>query len=105
MVLDAKTWTEIGRATFVTESPVPKCLHGWYAESNMKMCWRINDIIERHTHFFFFSFKINKIRLLILALQIDIDFYIENIIDVGKAPHPTQIHPIVVKVIYFRYNS
>ncbi|VVC28941.1 Hypothetical protein CINCED_3A018818 [Cinara cedri] len=31
VVLDAKTWTEIGRATFVTQSPVPKCLHGWYA--------------------------------------------------------------------------
>lgn len=33
VILDAKSWTEIGRATFVTESPVPKCLHGWYAVS------------------------------------------------------------------------
>jgi len=31
IVLDAKSWTEIGRAVFVTQSPVPKCLHGWYA--------------------------------------------------------------------------
>lgn len=30
VILDAKTWTEIGRATFITQSPVPKCLHGWY---------------------------------------------------------------------------
>ncbi|XP_026812151.1 carotenoid isomerooxygenase isoform X3 [Rhopalosiphum maidis] len=31
IVLDAKSWTEIGRAIFITQSPVPKCLHGWYA--------------------------------------------------------------------------
>ncbi|KAF0768060.1 carotenoid isomerooxygenase isoform X1 [Aphis craccivora] len=31
IVLDAKSWTEIGRAVFITQSPVPKCLHGWYA--------------------------------------------------------------------------
>ncbi|XP_025425910.1 carotenoid isomerooxygenase isoform X2 [Sipha flava] len=32
VILDAKSWTEIGRAIFVTESPVPKCLHGWFAD-------------------------------------------------------------------------
>ncbi|RZF31954.1 hypothetical protein LSTR_LSTR012424 [Laodelphax striatellus] len=30
LVLDAKTWTELGRATFITPTPVPKCLHGWF---------------------------------------------------------------------------
>ncbi|XP_069703964.1 carotenoid isomerooxygenase-like isoform X2 [Periplaneta americana] len=30
LVLDASTWQELGRATFTTPSPVPKCLHGWF---------------------------------------------------------------------------
>ncbi|KAF2895552.1 hypothetical protein ILUMI_10627, partial [Ignelater luminosus] len=30
IVLDAKTFLEIGRAEFQTPSPVPKCLHGWF---------------------------------------------------------------------------
>lgn len=32
VVLDAKSLIEIGRTTFTTQSPVPKCLHGWYAD-------------------------------------------------------------------------
>lgn len=31
LVLCAKTWTEIGRCEFITNGPVPKCLHGWFA--------------------------------------------------------------------------
>ncbi|XP_050520885.1 carotenoid isomerooxygenase [Daktulosphaira vitifoliae] len=31
VVLNAKTFKELGRVIFDTESPVPKCLHGWYA--------------------------------------------------------------------------
>lgn len=31
LVLDAKTMKELGRATFSTPGPVPKCLHGWFA--------------------------------------------------------------------------
>ncbi|PSN53056.1 Carotenoid isomerooxygenase [Blattella germanica] len=34
LVLDAKTWIELGRATFTTPSAVPKCLHGWFSKSN-----------------------------------------------------------------------
>ncbi|KAK9891206.1 hypothetical protein WA026_013521 [Henosepilachna vigintioctopunctata] len=30
VILDAITFTEIGRAEFNTPSPVPKCLHGWF---------------------------------------------------------------------------
>ncbi|KAG5872558.1 hypothetical protein JTB14_033977 [Gonioctena quinquepunctata] len=30
LVLNAKDFTEIGRAEFHTKSPVPKCLHGWF---------------------------------------------------------------------------
>ncbi|CAH1405372.1 unnamed protein product [Nezara viridula] len=30
IVLDAKTFTELGRTDFETTGPVPKCLHGWY---------------------------------------------------------------------------
>ncbi|KAK0175642.1 hypothetical protein PV327_009376 [Microctonus hyperodae] len=30
LILDAKTMREIGRATFTTPGPVPKCLHGWF---------------------------------------------------------------------------
>ncbi|XP_055385042.1 carotenoid isomerooxygenase [Condylostylus longicornis] len=33
LVLDAKTWTELGRCVFKCPGPVPKCLHGWYAPS------------------------------------------------------------------------
>ncbi|XP_039284885.1 carotenoid isomerooxygenase [Nilaparvata lugens] len=33
LILDAKTWTELGRATFFTPTPVPKCLHGWFKPS------------------------------------------------------------------------
>lgn len=33
LILDAVTFTEIGRADFQTPSPVPKCLHGWYLPS------------------------------------------------------------------------
>lgn len=33
LVLDAKTWTELGRSEFNNlPGPVPKCLHGWFAE-------------------------------------------------------------------------
>lgn len=32
LVLDAKTWTELGRCEFNNlPGPVPKCLHGWFA--------------------------------------------------------------------------
>lgn len=31
IVLCAKTFKEIGRSEFFTPSPVPKCLHGWFA--------------------------------------------------------------------------
>ncbi|XP_033226279.1 carotenoid isomerooxygenase-like isoform X2 [Belonocnema kinseyi] len=31
LILDASTLEEIGRATFVTPGPVPKCLHGWFS--------------------------------------------------------------------------
>lgn len=31
LVLDAMTFKEIGRVTFDTPGPVPKCLHGWFA--------------------------------------------------------------------------
>ncbi|XP_023310515.1 carotenoid isomerooxygenase [Anoplophora glabripennis] len=30
LILDAKTFKEIGRAEFITPGPVPKCLHGWF---------------------------------------------------------------------------
>lgn len=30
LVLDAKTFVEIGRVKFQTPGPVPKCLHGWF---------------------------------------------------------------------------
>jgi len=30
LILDAVSWTELGRTEFHTPSPVPKCLHGWY---------------------------------------------------------------------------
>ncbi|XP_058061227.1 carotenoid isomerooxygenase [Anopheles bellator] len=30
LVLDAKTFTELGRSEFTTPGPVPKCLHGWF---------------------------------------------------------------------------
>ncbi|XP_071439611.1 carotenoid isomerooxygenase-like isoform X2 [Hetaerina americana] len=31
LVLDARTWTELGRVEFQLPGPVPKCLHGWFA--------------------------------------------------------------------------
>ncbi|KAJ8679360.1 hypothetical protein QAD02_015147 [Eretmocerus hayati] len=31
LVLNAATFKEIARATFVTPGPVPKCLHGWFS--------------------------------------------------------------------------
>ncbi|XP_056646620.1 carotenoid isomerooxygenase [Diorhabda sublineata] len=33
LILDAVTFTELGRADFQTLSPAPKCLHGWYLPS------------------------------------------------------------------------
>lgn len=37
LVLDAKTMTELGRCEFNDlPGPVPKCLHGWFAERNNK---------------------------------------------------------------------
>ncbi|XP_030764784.1 carotenoid isomerooxygenase [Sitophilus oryzae] len=30
LIINAKTFKEIGRAEFKTPSPVPKCLHGWF---------------------------------------------------------------------------
>ncbi|CAK1549422.1 unnamed protein product [Leptosia nina] len=30
LILDARTFKELGRATFRTPSPAPKCLHGWF---------------------------------------------------------------------------
>ncbi|KAJ8916335.1 hypothetical protein NQ315_005030 [Exocentrus adspersus] len=35
IVLDAKTFTEIGRAEFLAPGPVPKCLHGWFVPKNI----------------------------------------------------------------------
>ncbi|KAL0266943.1 UNVERIFIED_CONTAM: hypothetical protein PYX00_009347 [Menopon gallinae] len=34
LILDAHTWTEIGRAVFTTDGPVPKCLHGWFVNGS-----------------------------------------------------------------------
>lgn len=35
LVLDARTFKELGRVEFETPSAVPKCLHGWFLrESN-----------------------------------------------------------------------
>ncbi|XP_050089523.1 carotenoid isomerooxygenase isoform X1 [Anopheles aquasalis] len=36
LVLDAKTFTELGRCEFTTPGPVPKCLHGWFQPSQAK---------------------------------------------------------------------
>ncbi|XP_051166797.1 carotenoid isomerooxygenase isoform X2 [Leptopilina boulardi] len=33
LILNATTFEEIGRATFVTSGPVPKCLHGWFSSN------------------------------------------------------------------------
>ncbi len=33
LILDASTWTELGRTEFQTSSPVPKCLHGYFTPS------------------------------------------------------------------------
>ncbi|XP_052893453.1 carotenoid isomerooxygenase isoform X2 [Anopheles moucheti] len=33
LVLDAKSFTELGRCEFITPGPVPKCLHGWFQPS------------------------------------------------------------------------
>lgn len=30
LILDAQTFTELGRAEFYTPGPIPKCLHGWF---------------------------------------------------------------------------
>lgn len=30
LVLDANTFSELGRAEFYTSGPIPKCLHGWF---------------------------------------------------------------------------
>ena len=32
LVLDAKTFTELGRVEFEHSSDIPKCLHGWFVE-------------------------------------------------------------------------
>ncbi|XP_047469906.1 uncharacterized protein LOC125025759 [Penaeus chinensis] len=32
LVLDATTFTELGRVEFVSSGPVPKCLHGWFVQ-------------------------------------------------------------------------
>ncbi|XP_043281100.1 carotenoid isomerooxygenase isoform X2 [Venturia canescens] len=34
LILDAVSMKEIGRASFVTPGPVPKCLHGWFSFDN-----------------------------------------------------------------------
>ncbi|GLG92461.1 Carotenoid isomerooxygenase [Gryllus bimaculatus] len=34
LVLDAASWTELGRTEFTTPGPVPKCLHGWFAHDS-----------------------------------------------------------------------
>ncbi|KAF7995756.1 hypothetical protein HCN44_006863 [Aphidius gifuensis] len=31
LILDAKNLDEVGRSTFSTPGPIPKCLHGWFA--------------------------------------------------------------------------
>lgn len=33
LVLDARTFVELGRTVFETAGPVPKCLHGWFSPS------------------------------------------------------------------------
>ncbi|XP_047119258.1 carotenoid isomerooxygenase isoform X1 [Schistocerca piceifrons] len=33
LVLDAKSWKEVGRAVFETPGPVPKSLHGWFTDT------------------------------------------------------------------------
>lgn len=33
LILDASSWTEVGRTEFKTSSPVPKCLHGYFTPS------------------------------------------------------------------------
>ena len=35
LILDAKTMTEIGRAEFLLDSPVPKPLHGFFTGNNV----------------------------------------------------------------------
>ncbi|XP_045533325.1 carotenoid isomerooxygenase-like [Pieris brassicae] len=34
LVLDARTFKELGRARFRTPTPAPKCLHGWFLSDN-----------------------------------------------------------------------
>lgn len=34
LVLDGQTFQELGRATFTTPTPAPKCLHGWFHPSS-----------------------------------------------------------------------
>lgn len=33
LILNAKNMEEISRTTFITPSPAPKCLHGWFLPS------------------------------------------------------------------------
>lgn len=33
LILNATNFEEIGRATFFTPGPVPKCLHGWFSSN------------------------------------------------------------------------
>lgn len=35
LCLCAKTLKELGRYEFITPSPVPKCLHGWFAKDTV----------------------------------------------------------------------
>ena len=36
LVLDARSWRELGRADFEADGPVPKDLHGWYFPARNK---------------------------------------------------------------------
>ncbi|XP_073993644.1 neither inactivation nor afterpotential B isoform X2 [Rhodnius prolixus] len=33
VILDARSFTEISRTEFITQGPVPKCLHGWFTST------------------------------------------------------------------------
>lgn len=35
LVLDAATFTELGRVEFRAPGPVPKCLHGWFVPEGL----------------------------------------------------------------------
>lgn len=43
LILDAKNLEELGRSTFSTPGPVPKCLHGWFAPDKNNYTHDLNN--------------------------------------------------------------